>query len=289
MKNLAKYILILCGLFFFSQNGNAQNLAKEVSKLDMGIIKPYRLEITLYKTSHLIFPSTIRYVDLGSGYLTAAKADDTGNVLRVQASEEFEQETNFSVITEDGRFYSFNAAYSSQPSNLNYNFLSQRENPVHEVLFADLGSESPKSSQDRMKTLLKENKKSVRAISSQNSAVKFILKGIYTHEGKYYLHLEIRNKSHLPFATDFISFSISDRKKLKRVIAQETVIEPVRVSNSFTKTAGKSTSNAVFLFDQFSFSKDKRMRIKIYEKKGSRHQSLSLKNARLMKAKMLKE
>lgn len=120
-------------------------------------------------------------------------------------------------------------------------------------------------------------------------ALHIILKGNDTHEGKDYLHLEIRNKSHLLYATDFIRFSISERKKLKRVIAQETVVEPVRVSNSFTKTAGKSTSNAVFLFDQFSFTKDKRMRIKVYEKNGSRHHSLSLKNARLMKAKTFKD
>lgn len=289
MKNLAKYILIIPWVLFFIQSGYAQNLAKVVSKLDMGIIKPYRVEITLYKTSHLIFPSTIRYVDLGSSYLTAAKADDTGNVLRVQAIEEFEQETNFSVITEDGRFYSFNAAYSNHPLNLNYNFLNQRENPAREVLFADLGSESPKFSQDRMETLIKQNKRTIKALSSQNSSVKFTLKGVYTHQGKYYLHFEISNKSHLPFVTDFIRFTISDRKKLKRVVAQETLIEPVRVSNSFTKTVGKSTSNTVFLFDQFSFSKDKRMRIEVYEKNGSRHQTLSLKNSRLMKAKVLKE
>ena len=38
------------------------------------------------KTVHVIFPSAIRYVDLGSSDLLAAKADGTENVLRVKAA-----------------------------------------------------------------------------------------------------------------------------------------------------------------------------------------------------------
>lgn len=63
------------------------------------------MEVTYDKTSHLIFPTAIRYVDLGSEYLIAGKAEDAENVLRVKASvRDFEPETNFSVITNDGRF-----------------------------------------------------------------------------------------------------------------------------------------------------------------------------------------
>lgn len=43
---------------------------------------PYALEVTFNKTTHVIFPSAIRYVDLGSADLLAAKADGTENVLR---------------------------------------------------------------------------------------------------------------------------------------------------------------------------------------------------------------
>ena len=39
------------------------------------MIPPYALEVTFNKTVHLIFPSAIRYVDLGSSDLLAAKAD----------------------------------------------------------------------------------------------------------------------------------------------------------------------------------------------------------------------
>lgn len=38
------------------------------------VIPPYALEVTFSKTVHVIFPSAIRYVDLGSSDLLAAKA-----------------------------------------------------------------------------------------------------------------------------------------------------------------------------------------------------------------------
>ena len=51
------------------------------------MIPPYALEVTFYKTVHIIFPSAIRYVDLGSSDLLAAKADGAENVLRVKAED----------------------------------------------------------------------------------------------------------------------------------------------------------------------------------------------------------
>ena len=50
------------------------------------MIPPYALEVTFDKTTHVIFPAAIRYVDLGSADLLAAKADGTENVLRVKAA-----------------------------------------------------------------------------------------------------------------------------------------------------------------------------------------------------------
>ena len=71
---------------------------------------PYGLDVTFDKTVHLIFPSAVRNVDLGSQNIIAGKAEDAENVLRVKASiKDFETETNMSVICEDGSFYAFSA------------------------------------------------------------------------------------------------------------------------------------------------------------------------------------
>ena len=74
------------------------------------MIPPHGLEVTHDKTVHIIFPAAVRYVDLGSPNLIAGKADGAENVIRVKATvRDFRAETNMSVITEDGSFYTFSA------------------------------------------------------------------------------------------------------------------------------------------------------------------------------------
>nr|WP_262885755.1 DUF4138 domain-containing protein [Chryseobacterium sp. c4a] len=77
MKSIKKILVIVlfAGLFFktFGQQS-----------LETGRVEPYRLEVTYNKTTHLIFPMVIRYTDLGSEYLSADKAEDAQNVLRVK-------------------------------------------------------------------------------------------------------------------------------------------------------------------------------------------------------------
>ena len=60
--------------------------------------------------THIIFPAEITYVDLGNENLVAGLADGAKNVLRVKSAfKSFKQETNLSVITEDGSYYTFSA------------------------------------------------------------------------------------------------------------------------------------------------------------------------------------
>lgn len=74
------------------------------------MVTPYGVEVTFAKTVHIIFPAAVRYVDLGSNHIIAGKADGAENVIRVKATTEgFPGETNFSVICEDGSFFSFSA------------------------------------------------------------------------------------------------------------------------------------------------------------------------------------
>ena len=74
------------------------------------MIPPHALEVCYNKTTHIIFPAEITYVDLGNENLVAGIADGAENVLRVKSAfKSFKQETNLSVITEDGSYYTFSA------------------------------------------------------------------------------------------------------------------------------------------------------------------------------------
>lgn len=74
------------------------------------MIPPHALEVCYDKTTHIIFPSEIVYVDLGNENLVAGLADGAKNVLRVKSAfKSFKTETNLSVITDDGCFFTFSA------------------------------------------------------------------------------------------------------------------------------------------------------------------------------------
>ena len=126
MKNLFKTLWAFALTIGLAVNSFAQDSIR--TPLALGKIEPYKMEVTYDKTSHLIFPTAIRYVDLGSEYLIAGKAEDAENVLRVKASvRNFEPETNFSVITNDGRLYSFSVYYSSYPEATSYDLLTMQK------------------------------------------------------------------------------------------------------------------------------------------------------------------
>lgn len=269
-------------------------LAQDTIKapLTLGKIEPYRMEVTYDKTSHLIFPTAIRYVDLGSEYLIAGKAEDAENVLRVKASvKDFETETNFAVITTDGRFYSFNVHYSRYPEALSYDLISMQKSVDkaggHEVLFEELGNNSPSLAGLLLETIYKKDKRTVKHIGAKSFGIQFLLKGIYIHNGKYYFHTEMQNKSNVPFQIDFISFKVLDKKLAKRTVIQERTMIPLRTYKPLSQIGGKTKDQNVFLLDQFTISDDKVLLIEVFEKNGGRHQTLQVENSDLVNASLI--
>ena len=290
MKNHLKTFWAIALILGFAAQSNAQDSIR--TPLALGKIEPYRMEVTYDKTSHLIFPTAIRYVDLGSEYLIAGKAEDAENVLRVKASvRDFEPETNFSVITNDGRFYSFNVCYSSYPEGLSYDVLTMQKAvdkaKGNDVLFEELGNNSPSLAGLLLETIYKKDKRIVKHIGAKSFGIKFILKGIYIHNGKYYFHTELRNRANVPFEIDFINFKVGDKMVAKRTVVQEPPLTHLRTYKPLDGISGKSTEQNVFLLDQFTIADDKVLLIEIFEKNGGRHQTLHVENSDLIKARLI--
>ena len=292
MKNHLKTFWAIALILGIAVQSYAQESIR--TPLALGKIEPYKMEVTYDKTSHLIFPTAIRYVDLGSEYLIAGKAEDAENVLRVKASiKDFEAETNFSVITNDGSFYSFNVYYSSYPEALSYDLLTMQKAVDkangNDVLFEELGNNSPSLAGLLLETIYKKDKRIVKHIGAKSFGIQFILKGIYIHNGKYYFHTELRNKTNVPFGIDFINFKVVDKKVAKRTVVQERPLIPLRTYKPLDEIGGKSTEQNVFLLDQFTIADDKVLLIEIFEKNGGRHQTLQIENSDLIKARLVND
>lgn len=262
------------------------------------MIPPYALEVTFYKTVHIIFPSAIKYVDLGSADIIAGKADGSENVLRVKAAlRDFSRETNLAVITEDGSYYTYNVKYADEPTKLNIemkDFLHDgeavnRPNNSQEVYLKELGSESPLLVRLIMKSIHKDDKRLVKHIGCKRFGIQSVLKGIYTHNGLLYFHTELKNSTNVPFTVDFVSFKVVDRKVVKRTAIQEQVIVPLRAYNYVTEVGGKSRERTVFTLPKFTLPDDKQLVVEISEQNGGRHQQFVVTNAELVRARVINE
>ena len=262
------------------------------------MVTPHGVQVTFAKTVHIIFPSVVRYVDLGSNWIIAGKADGAENVIRVKATTEgFPGETNFSVICEDGSFYSFNARYAHEPEMLNIEMKDFLENgdttdfshTRMNIYFRELGNESPLLVKLIMQSIYKEDRREIRHLGCKRFGVQFLLKSVHSHNGLFYFHTETRNRSNVAFWTDFIRFKIVDKKVPKRTAIQERVIDPVRSYNEVLVTEGKSDVRTVYAVPQFTIPDDKLLVIELFEKDGGRHQTIRVENADLVAAKQINE
>lgn len=262
------------------------------------MIPPHALEVAFNKTTHVIFPSEIVYVDLGDENLVAGLADGAKNVLRVKSAvKSFKTETNLTVITDDGCFFTFNVKFAKEPLLLNIEMTDfihdgeavNRPNNAQEIFLERLGQESPMLVKLIMKSIYKQDKREIKHIGSKRFGVQFILKSIYTNNGLLYFHTELKNTSNIAFDIDYISFKIVDKKVVKRTAMQEQVLEPLRAQNYVTVVNGKKSERTVFALEKFTIPDDKQLVIEVAEKEGGRNQSFVVENGDIVRANVIDE
>ena len=300
MKKILMVFALLTGMLAaMAQQSNGDLYEGLTRKIGFSrMIPPHGLEITYDKTVHVIFPAPVRYVDLGSPNLIAGKADGAENVIRVKATtRHFRQETNMSVITEDGNFYTFNVKYADEPLLLNVEMCDfihdgesvNRPNNAMEIYLTELDNESPRLVRVIMMSVHENDKRRIRHIGSKRFGVQFLLKGMYTHSDLLYFHTQVKNTSHVPFDVDFITFKIVDKKVVKRTAMQEQVIYPLRAYNYVTRVNGRDSECTVFALPKFTIPDDKKLVVEMFEKQGGRHQRFEVVNEDLVRAETVNE
>ena len=228
----------------------------------------------------------------------AGLADGAKNVLRVKSAvKSFKSETNLTVITDDGCFFTFNVKFAKEPLLLNIEMADfihdgeavNRPNNAQEIFLERLGQESPMLVKLIMKSIYKQDKREIKHIGSKRFGVQFILKSIYTNNGLLYFHTELKNTSNIAFDIDYISFKIVDKKVVKRTAMQEHVLEPLRAQNYVTVVSGKKSERTVFALEKFTIPDDKQLVIEVAEKEGGRNQSFVVENGDIVRANVIDE
>ena len=264
-------------------------------------IRPLRIEAGFSKTVHILFPSPVTYIDIGSMDIIAGKADGAGNVVRVKAAvRNFTTETNLTVITEDGGFFSFDVHYAENPAVSTINISAPKQPAVENgstqpepasaegrVLLQEVGREKPATVKRVLGDIYRQNRMDVKGIRTKKYGIGVEILGIYVHNDVIYIHTMISNETNISFELDARQFIVADRKLAKRTAQQQTPLEILRVCNDPTVVRGHQRQRTVFALQKFTIPDDKVLLLEIIEKNGARHQTVEIPAKELLDAKLL--
>lgn len=264
-------------------------------------IRPLRIEAGFSKTVHILFPSPVTYIDIGSMDIIAGKADGAGNVVRVKAAvRNFTTETNLTVITEDGGFFTFDVHYAENPAISTINISTPKQPAVESgstqpepapaegrVLLQEVGREKPATVKRVLSDIYRQNRMDVKGIRTKKYGIGVEVLGIYVHNDVIYIHTMISNETNISFEVDARQFIVADRKLAKRTAQQQTPLEILRVCNDPTVVRGHQRQRTVFALQKFTIPDDKVLLLEIIEKNGARHQTVEIPAKELLEAKLL--
>lgn len=296
MKRDLIYLTLLAALF-----AAAKVMAQNERATSQQGLTSRTIEVGFTKTVHILFPAPVTYIDIGSMAIIAGKADGAENVVRVKAAvRDFAEETNLTVITEDGGFYTFDARYAENPSTSTIE-ITAAESPAAQpasaseparadegrVLLREVGRERPATIKRVLSDIYRQNRADVKGIHTRKYGVEVEVRGIYVHNDVIYLHVQIANNTNISFEVDYRRFVVADRKAAKRTAQQQRIIEPLRVCNDPSIVRGHQRQRIVFALPKLTLEEDKILLLEIAEKDGARHQCLEISSKELLGAKAL--
>ena len=286
MKRYIVFLLCLCA----GRSGQAQIPQSEIT--------PRQVEVSFNKTTHLIFPAPVQYVDLGSTDIIADKAAGAANVVRLKAAvRDFQAETNLTVITADGRFYAFDVRYADDPGQLSIRIMNDLQAQIPEgkaptvpVRLDALDGDDAARIDSAMEQIYNNDKPQIKHIGYKRYGLQTLLTGIYIDsEGWLYFGIEMRNDSRIPFDIDHIRMYVRDKRLPRRTAVQDIEIVPVRRLHPLSEIDTGKTGRTVWAIPKMTIPDGKALHKDIYERGGGRHQSLRVENRDILAAKPIPE
>lgn len=260
----------------------------------------YPLEASYGKTTHIIFPSKIVYVDLGSDGIIVDKVQPTENVLKIKANKLGFDQTTLVVITEEGKYYPFLVDYHDSPSILHLNMAGNVEQDRqiaerHGVLRSGtwegitLSGEAANSEEIRdLSEKVLHRKRFIKDIGVAKMRMSFTLEGVYIDHKILFFQVRLENRSEIDYAIDFFKFFIKDREVTRRMAFQELELPKVQQYPASSRVVPhKGDLTLVFALPMVSYGEDKVLELQVYEDQGGRHLRFELDSDVIIRAKGL--
>lgn len=191
-------------------------------------IKADDINVNFDKAVHIVFNSSVEYVAAGSDVIEAVKVENVNNVVRIVALEEnFKDATNVTIISKEGKIFSYNVRYSSSidfPTTFFpevnkepdvYNIVINETNAAHivfpeDILYFRLGNE-------QVINLIQTSAKNVLRIASEHLNLNESNLFCFDIKGNVY-NININSGNSLSYTYD-----ISNSAKANVIINEEDI------------------------------------------------------------------
>ena len=248
--------------------------------------KSNTLQVSDTKTTHLVCPDKVDYVQAGDYSLVQAEVvPELSNLVRIKATHPFDNTASLTVVCDD-RIYSFELHYGND-APITYpveDFYSQEAHTFSGKLMPDYVL------RELSDEILDEHWHNYRKRKVKKDGIQIRLNSIHLHDNALFFEVEIWNQTQLSFDVESCYWWITDKRQTKATNVQEYQVLPDYRRNNVTSIPGETCVREVFVFPKMTIPDQRVLIIELNEKalgNTGRKLSLELKNKDILKARKL--
>ena len=266
---------------FYSYEVGYRDLAMEsYKKIGEDYEEPHVLPVGKDKLMNLIFPAKVIYENHGNDDVVVEKADGVDNILSVKAVNPFYRDTNISVVTEKGKFYTFSLRYALNPEI--FSFIIDKQEQT-KIAILDEG-EVNTLRKDKIYKAIKKRPAVPLKLRERNSGMEFDINNIFIDNNLLLFRISLTNSTQINYTVDFMRFYIQDAKKTKKTAIQQLEQEILFTFDMPEEVKAHEKKVFTVALNKFTIPDKKRLIIEIQEKNGGRHFFFKVKNSHVLKA-----
>lgn len=250
--------------------------------------KPPVIYVNDNQQSHLIFPDKIIYVDYGTVNVEVVKASGVDNIVAVRAADSFKEQTNVTVVTQSGKFYTFDLAYAEKPSFLSF-VVEPAANAASKCVALLDNKELNSVQRENLRKEVNSRFQTLNKLHKDYAGIRFAITNIFIDSDILFFKFKLTNYSNIDYVPDFVRFYIQDSKIRKKTAIQQIEQTPLFFFDLPERVAAHDTKSFTAALNKFTIPDKKKLIIELQEREGGRHFIYKLGNDPIISAEILKD
>ena len=278
--------------------GNDHILAEKVSA-QPNIIRiiaaernfPGETNLSIVTADTKFYSYSIHYSDTPKvSYIHVGDTSPTPHVLPVGKDKQmylifpgkitYEKASNISVVTDSGKFYTFNLKYSPNPEVFTFVIDKDKQQKVAILDEGELTTDQKEKIHDAINKRLPLD----LGLREQISGVDFEINNIFIHNDILLFRISLRNRTQINYTIDFMRLYIQDAKKSKKTAIQQLEQNVLFTFDYPENIPAHEKRTFIVAVNKFTIPDKKRLVIEIQEKNGGRHFFYKLKNKSILES-----